>query len=97
MSDLLLAICTSPRTWAHALAAADSHCTTPGAVKARVKAGIMRPDYVTQRGGVMWTAAGLARELAAEHMRMLVAAHLGASNTGVLLRMLPRWIRDHKA
>ncbi len=65
-----------------------SRCTTPAAVRVRVKVGVMHPDAYTARGGALWTAEGLQRELAAERSRQRLALALGIKdgNTSALLQ-----------
>ena len=60
-----------------------STCRTPAAVRARVRTGYMHPDDHTPRGGGLWTADGLQRELLRE-ARIL---RFGDSS-----RLLQRWI-----
>jgi len=65
-----------------------SKCTTPAAVRVRVKLGHMHPDAFTVRGGALWTAEGVQRELAHERRLQLDAIRLGIKdgNTSALLQ-----------
>jgi hypothetical protein len=61
-----------------------STCRTPAAIRARVRVGYMSPDDHTPRGGALWTADGLQRELL--HEARLIR-YFGADTS----RRLQRW------
>lgn len=65
-----------------------SKCTTPAAVRVRVKLGQMHPDAYTARGGALWTPEGLQRELAAERslQRLAILAGVTDGNTSIWLQ-----------
>jgi hypothetical protein len=65
-----------------------SKCTTPAAVRARVRMDQMHPDDFTARGGALWTWEGVMRELAAERTLQHKALRLGIKdgNTSILLQ-----------
>jgi len=65
-----------------------SKCTTPAAVRARVRMDHMYPEAWTARGCALWTWEGVMRELAHERSLQREAIRIGIAdgNTSIFLQ-----------